>query len=407
MIVARYITKEVAWTFLAITAILLLIALSNRFAAFLAKAATGELPIGLVFRLVWLYIPELLSFLIPLSFFLAILFAYGRMHADSEMTVFAACGMSSVHISRFTLILSLLVMLIVGWLCLFLVPALAEHREKAVSEGEALAVIQSTLPGRFQMFGEGNLVFYLEDMDSKSNKLKGVFIAEKPEQEKNKGAWTLISAEEAHVEREAKTKDFYLVLKQGYRYQGKPGTGDYHIIKFAEYGRAVQQQMAPASSELLRTKQSSTLAESSALEDLAELQWRLSIPLSVPLLALLAIPLARVSPRHGRFAKFLPAILLYIVYYNLFTLSKRWIVSQVLPSFIGVWWVHLSFFALALGLWIKESGGWAQWKNRHLLRELKVWDTTGLDWNKNGLEIFGIKMFWNTKGQDKKGQDKK
>lgn len=290
---------------------------------------------------------------------------------DSEMTVLSACGISWVYISRLTLMLSFVIMLVVGWLALSVVPTLTAAREKALSEGEALAVIQSMLPGRFQVFGEGSLVFYLEDIESKTNKLKGVFIAEQPTQEKNKGDWTLITAAEAHVEREAKTKDFYLVLSDGYRYQGKPGTGNFNVLQFGEYGRAVQQQVTPVSSELLRARPSGDLADSSTLEDLAELQWRLSIPLSVPILALLAIPLARVSPRHGRFAKFLPAILLYIVYYNLFTVSKRWVASGILPSAIGVWWVHIGFLALGLWFLVKESGGMSLFRARKKLVGLK------------------------------------
>ncbi len=357
MIIARYITKEVAWSLLAITAILLLIALSNRFASFLAKAATGELPISLVSQLVCLYIPELLSFLIPLAFFIAILFSYGRMHADSEMTVLFSCGISWSYLSKLTLMLSGAVMLLVAWLSLSLVPNITAHRENIVAKGEAMAVIHSILPGRFQTFGEGDLVFYLEDIDAKSNSLKGVFIAEQPMQSgKNIANWNLITAKAAHIEKEPGTKDFYLVLNDGYRYQGKPGEADFTIVKFEEYGRAVKQENSPMSTDTLRAKGSFTLAESHSLEDIAELQWRISIPLSVPILALLAIPLACVKPRYGRFAKFLPGIILYIIYYNLFTLSKRWVASGVLSSIIGVWWVHLLFLCVACLLIAKESG---------------------------------------------------
>lgn len=355
MIIARYITKEIIWTFVPITGILLLIALSNRFAVFLAKAATGELPVGLVFHLVWLYIPELLSFLLPLSFFLGILFAYGRLHADSEMTVLSSCGVSWGFISRLTLIISLVVMILVGMLTLWAVPTLSLHREQALSEGEALAVIQSMVPGRFQTLGEGNLVFYVEDIQAKNKTLEGVFIAEPPLQAEKKGSFALITANEAHIEKEAETKSFYLVLNDGYRYQGLPGTANYNVIQFKEYGRAVQQETTAVASET-KAKSTESLADSSVLADLAELQWRISIALSVPILALLAIPLARVRPRYGRFAKFLPAIILYIIYYNLFTLSKRWIISKILPTSLGLWWVHGVFLMIALMLLSKESG---------------------------------------------------
>lgn len=344
-------------SFMAITVILLLIALSNRFAVFLAKAATGELPVGLVFRLVLLYIPELLSFLIPLGLFIAILFTFGRLHADSEMTVLAACGLSWGFISKLTFYISLSVMVVTALLSLWLVPQITLYREKVLSEGEALAVMQSLLPGRFQMFNEGNMVFYIEDMKSKDKTLKGIFIAEQPSahSKKEENGWALITAKEARLERDQDSKNFYTILNEGYRYQGKPGLGNYTVMQFEEYGRTAE----PTSGQVPETqklKSTKALLHSGILEDAAEFQWRLSIPISVFILAFLAIPLARVNPRHGRFAKFLPAIVLYIVYYNLFTLCKRWVASGTLMPGIGVWWVHGLFLMLALFLLSKESG---------------------------------------------------
>lgn len=368
MIIARYITKEVLWTFIAITCLLLLIALSNRFAVYLAKAASGDLPIGLVFRVVGLYIPELLSYLIPLSFFIAILFAYGRLHADSEMTVLFACGVSWGYISRITLIMATVIMLITGILTLWLVPSMTATREKALTEGESFGMMQSLIPGRFQTLSGGKLVFYLGEVSSKEKRLKGVFIAERPTYTPKEGqGWALITAKEAEMKRDPKTNDFYLVLKDGYRYQGVPGAADYSVIQFKEYGRAVVHKEERLQSEFVRLKNSKEVLASKNLEDKAELQWRLSLPLSVLILGLLAVSLSRVRPRQGRFAKLLPAIVLYILYYNLFTISKRWVAAGTLSSIIGVWWVHLLFFFLALGLLAKESGWfWSKLEKRRL-----------------------------------------
>lgn len=366
MIIARYITKEVLYTWVAITGILLLITLSNRFAVYLAKAATGELPISLVFRLVGLYTPELLSLVIPLSFFIAVLFAYGRLHVDSEMIVLWASGFGWKYISQLTFVLSIILMTGVGLLTLWIVPQMTAHRDQVVSEGDALAVIQSTLPGRFQTLSEGRMVFYLEDIDTKDKALKGIFIAEQPNQiSAGSQGWVLITAKTAHVRQDAQSKDFYLVLTEGYRYQGMPGAANYTMVKFDEYGRAVKQETSPQQSGL-KQKSSGALWQSKALEDKAEFQWRLSIPLSLPILGLLAVPLSHVHPRQGRFGRFLPAVILYIVYYNLFTIAKRWVASGSLPSSIGVWWVHGLFLALAFILLAKEANWFWSYRQRRL-----------------------------------------
>lgn len=366
-VIARYLTKEVLWTFLIITGILLLIVLSNRFAIYLAKAATGELPIALVFNIVLLYIPELLSYLIPLGFFMAILFAHGRLHVDSEMIVLAACGVGWHSIAKITLVLGFVVMSLTAGLTLWVVPKVADIREQAMSKGETFGVMQSLLPGRFQTLADGKLVFYLEDAAPKKESLKGIFIAERPrdrppmpsadkDQKSDERGWTLITAETANVKRNEDADDYYLVLKNGERYQGLPGQANYTVVQFQEYGRLIPRESDSAPNEVLRLKNSQTLWQSTSKEDAAELQWRLSLPLTVPILALIAIPLACVQPRFGRFAKFIPAIAIYILYYNLFTISKRWVSAGTLPSYIGVWWVHIIFIGLGLVLLGRQSG---------------------------------------------------
>ena len=96
-----------------------------------------------------------------------------------------------------------------------------------------------------------------------------------------------------------------------------PGAADYKVVLFKEYGRAISEAKEPADSDTLRLKSTLFLLKSHNMIDMAEFQWRVSLPLSVLILALIAVPLARVRPRYGRFAKFLPAIAIYIIYYNL------------------------------------------------------------------------------------------
>jgi lipopolysaccharide export system permease protein len=358
-IVARYITKEIFWAFLVTTSILFLIVFSNRFAAYLAKAATGELPVTLVFQIVALYTPELLSYLIPLGLLIGLLFSFGRLYADNEMAVLFACGISLQYIIKLTLCFALIVALIVSFLTLWAVPQITAIREQVLSEGEAFGVMQSMLPQRFQTLSDGKLVFYLENTDSNKDTLKGIFIAERPTNIQDETeTWTLITAESARLKRDEKTNHFDLVLKNGHRYQGLPGAADYKVIRFKEYGRGIPEDTSsPTESDVLRLKSTEYLLNSHDPEEAAEFQWRVSLPLSVLVLALIAVPLARVRPRHGRFAKFLPAIVIYIIYYNLFTVSRRWVAASVLPSFIGVWWVHGLFFMIGLVL-VAKACGW-------------------------------------------------
>ena len=89
----------------------------------------------------------------------------------------------------------------------------------------------------------------------------------------------------------------------------------------------------------------------------AELHWRLASPLSVLVLALLALPLARSSPREPRYARLLLALLAWLTYYNLLVLGRTWIAEGTLAPALGLWWVHLPVLALA---------AWMLWSSQRL-----------------------------------------
>ena len=363
MIINRYVTKEVLLNFIAITSILLFVALSNRFISLLAKVAIGQLPSNLVFKVIGLYIPELLSSLAPLGFFVAILFAYGRLHADSEMSVLFTCGVNWFYITKIAFVLSGIVAFIVLIFTSWLMPTIAEYREKVLAEGEAVGIMQAIVPGQFQLLNNGQLMFYVEDL-AKDNKeqLTKVFITEQPQGGNFDKSLSLITAHSGYIQhkKDAATEDFFLILKDGHRYTGVPGNMDYTVVDFAEYGREIKteaEETDTTAEQLLSTKQ---LWYSNKPGEKAELQWRLSLPLSVIVLGLLAVSLAKVSPRQGRFAKFLPAILLYIAYFNLMLVSKRWIGAGKISTCIGIWWVHFLFLLLGCLLLALVSGRLSQ-----------------------------------------------
>ncbi|MBY0378336.1 MAG: LptF/LptG family permease, partial [Gammaproteobacteria bacterium] len=96
----------------------------------------------------------------------------------------------------------------------------------------------------------------------------------------------------------------------------------------------------------------------------AEWQWRISVPLSIPILTLLAIPLSYVRPREGRYAKLLPAILVYAAYANMMFVARNWVESGKISSDWGMWWLHLLLLGLALALWFNP-----RWIKRYRLRK--------------------------------------
>jgi lipopolysaccharide export system permease protein len=100
-----------------------------------------------------------------------------------------------------------------------------------------------------------------------------------------------------------------------------------------------------------------TLIGSDDAKDTAELHWRFGVILSAPIMALLAFPLSYTTPRQGRFGKLAVGILLYALYANLLITGKSMLEDEKIPSILGLWWVHLPFLILSLGLVWRRYGG--------------------------------------------------
>jgi lipopolysaccharide export system permease protein len=92
------------------------------------------------------------------------------------------------------------------------------------------------------------------------------------------------------------------------------------------------------------------LMGSSRLEDIAELQWRLSTPLSTVLLALVGVPLSKSNPRRGKYAKLGVAIIIFAIYYQLFVIAKTWVEKAVVTPWLGIWWVPVLLALMAVWL---------------------------------------------------------
>ena len=357
MIVFRYLSREVLMTLSAVSAVLLVIIMSGRFIKYLAQAAQGVLDPGVLFLIMGYRIPGFLQLILPLGLFLGILLAYGRLYLDSEMTVLSATGMSNRRLLGYSMAPAAIVAVLVAWLSLGLAPQGVAEVAKIFNQQDAMTEFDTLVPGRFQAMKDGSRVTYTEGLSEDRGQLAGVFITEKrartkAEGEKKDSGITVLVAEKGKQVIHADGSR-YLILENGYRYDGNPGQADYRATQYETHG--VLLPKPSVSSELGEREAIPTreLIGSDEPRHQAELQWRLSIPLLVFIVTLLAVPLARVNPRQGRFLKLLPAILLYMAYLALLIGARGQLDKGKIPMQLGLWWVHALFLLIgtALFLW--------------------------------------------------------
>lgn len=367
MIVYRYLKKEVLVTTAAVTSILLLVFLSNQFVRFLSRAAMGQFPGTVVFKLLMLQIPQLFGLLLPLGLFLAILVVYGRLYVDSEMTVFAACGISRKQILGMSLKVGVIVMAVVAVFVLFVSPAIRSIQDRVVENAKAASIVETIIPGRFMSSPDGRRVYYVSDITRDREHLQQIFVAEQPKGggSEEEDPWNVLLAKQGYQQTDPDTGDVFLVTKDGYQYRGTPGEKDFRIVKFGEYGVNIDNNPVAAITPEPDAQPIWQLLKPDGNRGvMAELQWRLSMPLSVLLLVLLAVPLSRVKPREGRYAKLVPSILIYVIYANLLFMARSWIEKGTVSGWVGMWWVHIALAVVAVFYLAKEFHWWQRWQRR-------------------------------------------
>lgn len=361
MVLRRYLVREVTYTFLAVILVILLIAVSNKFVRLVAQAASGNVPSNVLLEVILFQIPDLLAFLLPVGLFLSILLCFSRFFVDNEIPVMLACGVAWQRLTATSLALGLVIMVLAGSLTCYWVPKSAQYREQLLRAEGPILLVQTVAPGRFHSFQKDKLVFYVADVSADRSELKRVFIAEQPNNKKVDEDRSLVTAKGGKVYTDQQSGLTYFQLNEGRRYNGTPGDMDYSVLAFKEYRRLLEEPTKPEGLYFHRSMPTQMLWQDPKPSNLAELQWRLSVPLSAPLLALFAVPLSRVGPRQGRFGRLFVAVVICIVYYNLLTISKRWVASGTIAPSIGVWWVHLLLLGCALIFLARASGRGAQW----------------------------------------------
>lgn len=354
MIISRYLIKEVLDTLLAVTAVLLLIVLSNQLVRYLSYAASGKIGTNILLQLLGFETPPLIAILLPLGFYLGIMLAYGRLYADNEMSVLNACGFSTRRLLSVTSLFAVLVTLTVVALTLWLNPIVAAKKQRVMAQDNIINTLQS---GRFHVINGGKRVIYVEKISRDRKEASNIFIAERRDNATHKDdQWIVLSANQGYQMKEPVTRDRFIVAADGYRYDGVPGQNNYKIVEFGKY--AVRLALAGMENKRQREEVLPTAQlwkEYQNPDYAAELQWRISLPISAFLLALMAIPFSHVKPRQGRYSLLLPAILIYVIYVNMMFVARNWVEQEIVSVDFGMWWVHGIMFVLAMILILLQS----------------------------------------------------
>ncbi len=339
-IIDRYIIREVLKTAFGVTGILVLILVGNQLARVLGRAASDRLPKDAVLEFMGLTTLGYLGILIPAAFFISAMLALGRMYRDNEMAALSATGFGMRHLYRPLMLTALPVAALLAWLSFDLLPWAAGEAERVKAEGRRQMQLSALEPGGFRTASQGRLVVHTQGR-GEGDEVTGVFIQHREDD-------VVEVATAARGELRQNGGDNLLVLKDGVRYAGVPGTTGFRIARFREHGVPVPTPELDMGNDPQERAPTRELVDSVNPEYKAELHLRISGPVSIIVLTLLAVPLSRSNPREGRYGRLALGILAYFMYTNLIWVARLAIERGYLPAWLGFWWVHLLMAAVAL-----------------------------------------------------------
>lgn len=324
------------------TSVLLVILLTHQLARVLERAAENQYPQSVVFELIWLSALQYMSVLMPIGLLLGVVLAFGRLYHDSEMAAALACGVGPKALYLPVSILTVIVTVILAGLTLYVGPnAIARTlslRSAALQQGQFAPIA----PGRFRTFGSSDVVVYAEDV-GEDGTLTNVFV----ERDRD-GRVEVAVAQRARHSVGADGMTHTITLYDGERFEGVPGSARFRIMRFTENIIPVEVPKLSGAVVSLEAMPTRELLKSSQPDKRAELHWRVAMPLMCLVLTFVAVPLSRLRPREGRYARVVLAVLIYFVYTNFISAAKVWIARGTVPEWLGLWWVHVAVAGLAL-----------------------------------------------------------
>ena len=393
MILRRYMTRQVASTTALVLGFLVVLMLGGRLIRYFGIAAEGGLDISLLFVIIGYNLPYFLELILPLSFFIGLMLVFGRLYVDQEMAVINGSGLSRGRLARLMTPLILVLFVFEAGLSVVAKPWGVGAAETVWQQQALSSAFDLIRPREF--ISSGNYHLYVGSLSDDKKQLQDVVLiqnkdsdmqaSDTPADEQaavdaatidnnmpraltatiddvpsiSKDIITL--AKRAEQVEGSETGQAQLDLFQGRRYEVAANSLKYNQVSFDRYRITLNEAPKEVVTEdnietqaIMPLWQAATRGESArdntaVMAAQAELGYRLALPWLMIIAPMLAVPLAQVRPRQGRWLRLFPSILLFVSC-ALGVISLK---NAVAKGSVSVWayaWLVISFMLLALYL---------------------------------------------------------
>ncbi len=358
-IISGALIREILFTSGGVSLIILSIFLVVRLVSFLQLAASGDIPVNAVLLLLGLKLVTNLDAILPMMIYVSMLMVLARWNRDNEMVVLSACGFGPRQLLRPMSAVALISVLLIGLFSTYLSPLSIRVSAQILQEYRSRSEVSGIVPGVFTETRNGLGVYYVESFDKEHDRYLNVFIYDaKPDRD------GVVVAQYAHKEFDPVSEDFFLVLDNGTRYEGRPGDVRYRVISFERYSYRLPHQQSRRVVVPIKGMPTWQVFTSEKPRLVLEWHWRVSKPFSLLVLVLFALTFSFVDGRKSRMPSLFLAIGMYFIYANAIGFVTASIKSGAhLPAYL-LWLVHGVFLLLAIFMFYRRA------HNRSLLPRL-------------------------------------
>ena len=284
-----------------------------------------------------------LPIILSLAFFLSIIISISQLYKSSEAVVMNSVGMGDKNFIHLIQPVVTFLFVLVFVLTIYAVPWAKQQKSLAEDETVNASEFSFITEGKFESFKNGEIVFYASESSLVDNageqNMEEIFIYVS-----NEATPIVVLASEATKYTDSKNESIYLRLKDGVRYEGLPGDENVNILDFDRYDLEIVsgevQKSLSNFSEIEEKTSIDLLLEGGDLAN-AEMQWRLSQPISILILSIFGVLLGKTSPRTGKGINLLFGLVIFMLYNNGLLVAKNLIESDQLNPILGLWSIHI------------------------------------------------------------------
>ncbi len=337
----RYLLRELLLTFLAVLTVLFMVSVGGVLFDLVSEMARGKVPATLLISQLGLRLIGWIPLVLPLALFIALIMGIGRLYRDSEMAVLASVGQGPRQLLIPMAMLCIPAVLLIAAASLWIGPWAQRTAQASVDAANRSFLVAGLEAGRFAELPGGRGVIYVSELSQDGREFKRLFV-----QSQSRNRVDIITA--AYGELFIDDGARFLRMHNGFRVEGQFGRKDFRLQRFAVNEVRLPDPHVSNADPLAARPSLQLLSSDATPRARAEWHWRIGVPLVTAILALLALPLSRSPPREARYGRLMLAVLAYVVTMNLLALGKTWLGAGQIPSWLGMWWLHLIALAIAI-----------------------------------------------------------